>query len=409
MGRASVESVLIFAHRHAAFVFGIASVAALVGVLLVARISFDANILRLLPQRSPAVGDFQLFLRDFGSLDHLYVVFSAADAIDNHGELVDRYVEALRKAPEIESVDAALFEAGKDWSYLYDRELYLLGADGATAALARFRSPELDGEIAHARSLLSMPSPQVKALVQQDPLGLLTLLRNRMGKEKGFVSFDPTQEGYVSQDGRSRLVMVKPNGPPFDTDFCKALFARLAAVEATARGQTAADDPDAGVVEIQAAGAYRVSLEAEQLIRRERDRELDRLAAPAASRHVRRVPHAVGDALRLRAARAGGRADARHQRIASRAACHPRRADPPACCSDSASTAWCCCTCGTSRSANRARQRTRRSGGWAAPRPVWCSRRARRPRRSSRCCSSIFRRSRILGASSALAFCSAAA
>jgi uncharacterized protein len=269
MRGASVESVLVFARRHAAFVFGAAIVAAISGILLVSRISFDANILRLLPRRSPSVRDFQLFLRTFGSLDHLYVVFRSDGAVGDHGELVDRYVAALRHAPEIESIDAQLFEPGKDWSYLADRELYLLGADGAAAALARFRSPQLDGEIAHARDLLSMPSAQIKALVQQDPLGLLTLLRDRLGREKGFVSFDPTQEGYVSSDGHSRLVVVKPKGPPFDTDFCKALFKRLSAAEATARQEAAAEDPDAGAVEIQAAGAYRISLETEQLIRRE--------------------------------------------------------------------------------------------------------------------------------------------
>jgi uncharacterized protein len=264
-----VESILTFARRHTAFVFGIAIAAGLSGIFLVSRVTFDANVLRLLPQRSPSVRDFQIFLQSFGSLDHLYVVFDTAGAIGDHGELVDLYVEALRQSPEIESVDAQLFEPGKDWSYLSDRELYLLGADGAAAALTRFRPPQLDVEIAHARDLLSMPSAQIKALVQQDPLGLLTMLRDRMGREKGFVSFDPSQEGYVSRDGRSRLVVVKPKGPPFDTDFCKALFKRLSTVEATARQEAAADDPDAGAVGIQAAGAYRVSLEAEQLIRRE--------------------------------------------------------------------------------------------------------------------------------------------
>ena len=142
---------------------------------------------------------------------------------------------ALRRAPEIDYVDAQLFEAGKDWTYLSDRELYLLGTDGAAEALSRFRSPKIERELAHARELLTMPSAQVKALVQTDPLGLLTMLRDRMSREKSLVSFDPTQEGYVSQDGRSRLVVVKPKGAPFDTDFCKALFQRLSAVESAAR------------------------------------------------------------------------------------------------------------------------------------------------------------------------------
>ena len=99
-------SVLVFARRHTTFVFGIAIVAALSGILLVARVSFDANILRLLPQRSPSVRDFQLFLRNFGSLDHLYIVFESADAIGDHSDLVDAYVEELRKAPEIAALSS---------------------------------------------------------------------------------------------------------------------------------------------------------------------------------------------------------------------------------------------------------------------------------------------------------------
>ena len=264
-----MTSLLLFARRHAALVFGVAIGAAALGVYLVSRVSFDANILRLLPQRSPSVREFHDFLQNFGSLDHLYVVFDSKEAIGDHAALVDGYVDLLRRAPEIESVDAQLFEPGKDWSYLSDRELYLLGADDAAGALARFRPPRLDAEIAHARDLLSMPSAQIKALVQQDPLGLLAMLRDRMGREKGFVSFDPTQEGYVSRDGRSRLVVVKPKGSAFDGDVCKALFRRLADVESAARRQAAAEDPDAGAVHIEAAGAYRVSLEAEALIRRE--------------------------------------------------------------------------------------------------------------------------------------------
>jgi len=264
-----VESFLSFARQRAAIMFGVAIGSALVGVLLVSRISFDANILRLLPQRSASVRDFKRFLQDFGSLDHLYVVFDSDESIGEHEDLVDAYVEGLRNAPEIESVDSQLFESGKDWSYLSDRELYLLGEEGAARALERFQSPGLDKEIAHARDLLSMPSADIKALVRQDPLGLLTMLRDRVGREKGFVSFEPTQDGYVAQGGRSRLIIVKPKGAPFDTDFCKALFRRLAEVEAAARRKAAADDPAGGTVTIQAAGAYRVALEAEALIRRE--------------------------------------------------------------------------------------------------------------------------------------------
>ena len=264
-----MESLLIFSRRHARLVFSAALGAAIVGAVLLSGLSFDANILRLLPQHTPSVREFQGFLRDFGSLDHLYIVFDSTDEVNNHAELINSYVALLRQAPEIESVDAQVFETGKDWNYLADRELYLLGPADVGEALARFRTPRLQQEIAHARTLLSMPSAEVAALVQQDPLGLLSMLGDRMSREKGFVSFDPLQEGYVSKDGRSRLLVVKPKGAPFDNNFCKALFRRLSAIESASRQTASADDSNQASVTIQAAGAYRVALEAERLIRRE--------------------------------------------------------------------------------------------------------------------------------------------
>jgi hypothetical protein len=100
-------------------VFIATAAAALIGGVLISRLSFDANVLRLLPRDVPTVQAFERFLLNFGSLDQLYVVFESEDPIAGHSDVVDAYIERLRKAPEIESVDAALFEEGKDWTYLY--------------------------------------------------------------------------------------------------------------------------------------------------------------------------------------------------------------------------------------------------------------------------------------------------
>jgi len=266
-GRIVLERLLAAAQRRRGPVFAAAAAAAVVGAVLVSRLSFDPNVLRLLPRQAPAVRAFEKFLINFGSLDHLYILFESPDAIADHADLIDAYVEGLRRAPEIASVDAALFEADKDWSYLYDRELFLLGPAGASEALARLQPPALDRELAHARDRLQTPGTAVKTLVQQDPLGLLGLLRDRFAGQKAFARFDPTQPGYVSPDGRSRLLIVKPRGEPFDTDFCRALLRRLDQIERDVRGS--ADDGASAAVTIQAAGAYRVSAESEAVIRRE--------------------------------------------------------------------------------------------------------------------------------------------
>ncbi len=263
-----LKRLMVGARQRARAVILSAVGVAIVAAVLVSRVTFDANILRLLPRTSPAVQSFKTFLETFGSLDHLYVVFESGGNINDHKDLIDAYVTALRAAPEIESVDSQLFEPDRDWTYLSDRVLLLLGPFGAADALQRFQPPRVDRELAHARDLLSMPSAQVKAYVQQDPLGLLGMLRTRLEQEKGAIAFDPAQEGYVSRDGRSRLVIVKPRGAPFDSDFCKALFSRLAQVDQAARAGHGTSSGDAPVT-VQTAGAYRIAFEAERIIRHE--------------------------------------------------------------------------------------------------------------------------------------------
>ncbi len=270
-----IERLLRFAYVRRRTVLLAAGALLAVSLVLVSRVSFDSNILRLLPRKSPAVRSFDTYFQHFGTFDHIYVIFEVPPGhrISEAEDFVDRYVERLRQAPEIESVDAALFDEVKDWNYLFDRELLLLGPDRAAAALARFRPPDMASALVQSRSLLAVSTPAVKAYVQQDPLGLLPLLRDRLGRGRALVDFDPTQTGYVSRDGRSRLVMAKPVRPPFDTDFCKRLFARLAGVEAAARSARSEDDDapaeNGGEATVQVAGGYRIALEAERMIRRE--------------------------------------------------------------------------------------------------------------------------------------------
>jgi len=241
-------------------------------LLLLTRLSFDANILRLLPRNGAAVTSFNAFLEHFGTIDHIYVLFDApaGASIADHEAFVDRYVEELRKAPEIASVDAALFDDMKDWEYLLDRGFLLMGPELARAALERLAPPRMADELARSRELLAVSSPEVKAYVQEDPLGLLGMMRDRLGRGSAFVGLDPTARGYVSRDGRGRLVMARPVRPPFDTAFCTRLFARLAEVEAAAR-EADAESADVGSspVTVRIAGGYRIALDAERVIRHE--------------------------------------------------------------------------------------------------------------------------------------------
>ena len=64
--------------------------------------------------------------------------------------------------------------------------------------------------LAASRQLLSVPSPAIEQLVRQDPLDFFGLLREQLGGPRAGFSVGLTEAGYVTADGRRRLVIAKP-------------------------------------------------------------------------------------------------------------------------------------------------------------------------------------------------------
>ena len=270
--RDPLRGVLAFSMGHRRLVMSAAVCLAAIATPLALRVRLDADVLRLLPRQGPAIQAFQTYLATFGSLDHLYVVFRApeGESVAETDAFVSAYLERARRLDDIERVDAGILDPRKDWAYLADRQLLLLGPGGIGDAVARLRPDAMAARMSEVRSLLSLPSPQLKALVQQDPLGFGQLLRSRLGAALGSANLEPTATGYVSVDGRSRLVTVKPTRPPYDTAFSGRLLDELAQVEREARTDVeAGGEAGAARVTVDIAGGHRVSYETEVSVRRE--------------------------------------------------------------------------------------------------------------------------------------------
>ncbi len=270
------EPVLTFARRHrvailiSGLALGVASGFALT------RIRFESDVLKLIPRGGAAIQAFQTYVDHFESLDFVYIIFEAPEgyAISDYDDVVEKYVAQLRALPQIDYVDARLFDRDRDWNYLFDRILLLLGPEQARAALDRFEPDNMRAMLLHSREALTVPSLSVRDLVQSDPLGLAQPLSSRFADNKSFFQFDPFQDGYVSKDGGWRLVIAKPTGRATDGDFCKDLHIELAAVGEHVRADLLAggDDDPRPPVEIEIAGAYRNTNEADSLIRGEMKR-----------------------------------------------------------------------------------------------------------------------------------------
>jgi predicted exporter len=267
-----IQFIVSWAHRRRLAVVSGALLLILLSSLGLTRLSFDPDVSSLLPRHGEATGAFRTFLQRFGSLDQLFVVFTAPEghAIGDYSDDVDRWIAELRAVPEIQSVDAGTPGPERDWAWLADHQLMLLRDAPLDTALARLQPDGMAAALASTRELLTMPSPAVAAMVRQDPLDLLGLLRQQLGGARAGILAGLTDRGYVSADGRRRLVVARPRRPPFDTEFSRQLMQRLETIHpAQSGGSSSGEDETRPPLEVAFAGGHRIAIETEAQIRRE--------------------------------------------------------------------------------------------------------------------------------------------
>jgi predicted RND superfamily exporter protein len=278
-----IGSIVRWAHRRRRLVVGAVLCVLLVSVVGLRRLSFDADVLSLLPRDSRIIQSFRDYLARFGSLEGLYVVFTSPDGhpISEYEEDISTWVDRLRAAPEIGRVDPGVVDRTRDFAWLADRQLLALHGRALDEALERLRPRGMMDAVAARRELLTVPSPDVAALIRQDPAGLFDLLRDSLsGAQAGF-GVGVSGGGYVTPDGHSRLIIARPKRPPYDAEFSRALDARLREIEASigraaapgpqpAGGNDVADDAEPRPpLAVEFAGGHRIAVETEAFVRRE--------------------------------------------------------------------------------------------------------------------------------------------
>jgi predicted RND superfamily exporter protein len=268
--------VVAWAHRRRLLVAG-----AVVAVLLVSlegtrRLSFDADVLSLLPHDNRVIQAFRTFLARFGSLDQLYVVFTAPEghAVNEYSDEIATWVDRLRSAPEIARVDAGVVDRERDFGWLADHQLLVLHDRLLDEALRRLTPDGMGAAVAARRELLTVPSPEVADLVRQDPVGLFDLVREAFGGAQAGFGAGVSADGYVTPDGHRRLVIARPKLPPYDARFSRALDTRLREIEQAiaAAGAGHIDAPEGErrpPVHVQFAGGHRIAVETEAVVKRE--------------------------------------------------------------------------------------------------------------------------------------------
>jgi uncharacterized protein len=265
----SFERVVIWAHTRRLVVFAGAAFVLALSALGLSRVTFDADVLRLLPATGQTIPAFRQYLERFGTLDDLFVVFSAPDghAVTDYDAEIAEWIEALRGVPELRAVDSGQLDDSRDWRWLADHQLLLLDDQHLEEALGRFHPDGMRAVLAGTRELLAIPSPEITSLVREDPLRLHELLQRQLGEQSGLRL---SASGYVSEDGQRRLVIARPAEPPYNTEFSHALLDRLAVLAVAPPGPAAAEDGERlPPLHVEFVGGHRIAVEAESVVKRE--------------------------------------------------------------------------------------------------------------------------------------------
>jgi len=272
-----VAAIVGWAHRQRAIVVTIVALGLIVSIEGTRRLSFDTDVLSLLPRDSRVIQAFRSFLSRFGSLDQLYVICTAPEghSISEYSDDIDAWVAELRAAPEIVRVDAGTVDRTRSFEWLADRQLLILHDRYLDEALRRLSADHMSAAIAARRDLLAFPGADVAQVVRQDPAALFDLLRDAVGgSTPGGLMMGLNDGGYVTTDGRSRLLIARPRRPPFDVEFSKALDVRLHEISgATARRAAQArengDEEPRPAMQVQFAGGHRIAVETESVVKSE--------------------------------------------------------------------------------------------------------------------------------------------
>lgn len=235
-----LQRLALFArHRYRTVFIGFVVTVVLSG-LLISRLSFDTDMLSLLPKEDPAVRTYVQTLQDFGSSTYLLVAIRIPEeaVVDPYETLADRLAARLARLPELKSVQHKIGEPLELLETFYPKALLFLDDAGRRALEERLSDEGIERRVGELRRQLTTPQGlAAKELLQMDPLGLSDVFLSRLQSSRGSLRVDWTSGYYLSRDHRLLLILAEPVRPPQDIDFVQRLAVQVDRAIEEARGE----------------------------------------------------------------------------------------------------------------------------------------------------------------------------
>ncbi|MEE8367530.1 MAG: MMPL family transporter [Thermoanaerobaculia bacterium] len=269
-----LQRLALFSRRRYRRIFLVTALLVGVSIYLASRLTFDTDILNLLPRNHQLVKTYRASLEEFGSLDYLLIAVRIPEdaVIDPYESFVQKLADRLQKVQSLERVDYRIGGAEELFKTFLPKSALFLDADAREKLAVKLEDQNLQKRAQELRRLIAMPqSLAMKGLLQLDPLGLSEIYWNRLKGSAAGMKVDWGSEYLLSKDRRMLLILALPAKPPQNVDFSKRLVdemnEQIAAVKAewpqlNGSGLRAAP-------EVLLGGRYVIAVGDESLIRRD--------------------------------------------------------------------------------------------------------------------------------------------
>jgi len=250
-----------------------ALVLAVLAVLGATRLSFDPDLLNLIPQQNKQVNEFRKVLKDLGTIDYHIVVVDIPKGRDVHDydSLIDAIADGYRKNPKIEDVTYKIPNPLDFIDIILPKALLFLSPAELDEAAAKLSDAGIRESVARNAAMLQTPQAMaMKTLVQYDPFNLLPIFLRKFQSAGGGFSIDTSSGYYMSSDHTMLLILTKPRRPAQDVPFGKALLNEGTLLEAEALRdfqKTAA--PGTPMPTVSHTGGYEIAVGDADLIRKD--------------------------------------------------------------------------------------------------------------------------------------------
>ncbi len=268
-----LQRLAMFARHRYRTVFIAFAVFVVLSAVLISRLSFNTDMLNLLPQEDPAVRTYVETLQDFGSSTYLLVAIRIPEGAvtDPYETLADRLAGKLARLPELKSVQHKIGEPRELLATFYPKALLFLDAAGRKALEERLSDQGIERHVRELRRQLITPQGiSAKELLQMDPFGLSDVFLGRLQSSRGSLRVDWTSGYYLSGDHRLLLILAEPVRPPQDIEFVERLANQVDRVVAEVREEWGEIGvPGSKAPEVVVGGPHLTALGDAALIRRD--------------------------------------------------------------------------------------------------------------------------------------------